>query len=394
MIQIMQQLQIGNQSLGQAIGQQQEQLNQQRDASHQQMQRLEMMMTNISQRGSGVVDVRQVGKPDFLKGSKDQIGKQWPDWMYTFETWFCSQFRDAEKALRWAREVGSASITETDIAQQGSDAQWPELGKINAQLQVALVSLCRDEALTVVRNSERGQGLDAWRRLNREYEPNNPQANLRLLKKVLQPAQQSIDTLRASIETWEREYRMYRDRSGEVLSDAIQRLTLQSMAPPSLQEHLDFHAGRLVTYTLLKAEIDAYLDVKLSAQAGGATPMDVDALKGKKGQYGKGGGKHGKGGGKYDNNVPPCRHCGGRIAGSHTEWDCWHNPRNMAPEAVAKREGKAKGKGSTAKGKKPKGKGKNGKQGKGAHALEGEDYPGDELAEGAPDGRTDVGTLG
>ncbi len=277
MIQIMQQLQIGNQSMGQALSQQQEQLNQQREASQQQMQRLEMMVTNISQRGSGVVDVRQVGKPDFTKGSKDQIGKQWPDWMYTFETWFCSQFRDAEKALRWAREEGGSSITSQDIEQQGHDFDWPELGKINAQLQVALVSLCRDEALTVVRNSERGQGLDAWRRLNREYEPNNPQANLRLLKKVLQPAQQSIDTLRVSIETWEREYKMYSDRSGEAPSDAIQRLTLQSMAPPSLQEHLDFHAGRLVTYNLLKAEIDLCLDVKQSAQAGGAVPMDVDA---------------------------------------------------------------------------------------------------------------------
>ena len=66
-VQILQQLQIGNQSLGQALGQQQEQLNQQRDASQQQMQRLEMMMTTISQRGAGVVDVRQVGKPDFRK---------------------------------------------------------------------------------------------------------------------------------------------------------------------------------------------------------------------------------------------------------------------------------------------------------------------------------------
>ncbi len=337
MIQIMQQLQIGNQSMGQALSQQQEQLNQQREASQQQMQRLEMMVTNISQRGSGVVDVRQVGKPDFLKGSKDQIGKQWPDWMYTFETWFCTQFRDAEKALRWAREEGGTSITAQDIEQQCQDVDWPELGKINAQLQVALVSLCRDEALTVVRNSERGQGLDAWRRLNREYEPNNPQANLRLLKKVLQPAQQSIDTLRASIETWEREYKMYSDRSGEVLSDAIQRLTLQSMAPPSLQEHLDFHAGRLVTYSLLKAEIDAYLDVKQSAQAGGATPMDVDALKGKygkgkygKGTYDKGGGKYGKGKGHYcDSNAPPCRHCGGRVAGSHTEWAVPYTPLTL-----------------------------------------------------------------
>ena len=57
MIQIMQQLQIGNQSMGQALSQQQEQLNQQREASQQQMQRLETMVTNISQRGSGGVDV-------------------------------------------------------------------------------------------------------------------------------------------------------------------------------------------------------------------------------------------------------------------------------------------------------------------------------------------------
>ena len=72
------------------------------------------------------------GKPDFLNGSKDEIGKHLPDWMYTFETWFCSHFRDAEKARRWAREEGSASITEMDVAQQGVTAEWHELGKINA----------------------------------------------------------------------------------------------------------------------------------------------------------------------------------------------------------------------------------------------------------------------
>ena len=137
MTQIMQQLQVGNASMGQALSQQQEQLNQQREASQQQVQRLELMLTNISQRGSGVVDVRQVGKPDNLKGSNDQIGVQWPDRMYTFETCFCSQFQDAEKALLWARGEGSATITAYDVVRQGQDAAWPELAKINAQLQVA-----------------------------------------------------------------------------------------------------------------------------------------------------------------------------------------------------------------------------------------------------------------
>ena len=100
-------------------------------------------------------------------------------------------------------------------------------------------------------------------------------------------------------------------------------------------------------------------------------PMDVDALKGKygkgkygKGTYDKGGCKYGKGKGQYyDSNVPPCRHCGGRVAGSHTEWDCWHNPKNLSPDAVAKREAKAKGKWKDPKGK-PKGDGKTGKKGK------------------------------
>ena len=50
-----------------------------------------------------------------------------------------------------------------------------------------------------------------------------------------------------AIETWERETREYGDRTQEALSDAVLRLTLQSMCPPSLQEHLEFHSGRLST---------------------------------------------------------------------------------------------------------------------------------------------------
>ena len=53
------------------------------------------------------------------------------------------------------------------------------------------------------------------------------------------------------------------------------------MCPTSLQEHLDFHSGRLLTYDLLKAEVDAYLDVKHAAAlaGGGATPMDLDTFR-------------------------------------------------------------------------------------------------------------------
>ncbi len=55
MIQIMQQLQIENQAIMRALSEQQEQLNQQQEASHQQMRRLEAMIVNIAQQSSGAV---------------------------------------------------------------------------------------------------------------------------------------------------------------------------------------------------------------------------------------------------------------------------------------------------------------------------------------------------
>jgi hypothetical protein len=40
----------------------------------------------------GIVDVKGIGKPDALKGSHEEVQKQWKPWSYKFETWFCSQW--------------------------------------------------------------------------------------------------------------------------------------------------------------------------------------------------------------------------------------------------------------------------------------------------------------
>ena len=265
------QLTAQNQALAQAM-------QQQMQHSNQMFQNLTGAVNAMQSRNSGVVDVRQVGKPDILKGNRDVAFKEWPSWSYMFITWFSSQFEHGETILNWARDQAMQSITQVEIDNAVyTHSEWkPVIPKINVQLQVALVSLCRDEPLTIVRNSNKGFGLDAWRRLCREYEPSTEQANFRILRRVLQPAQQSLDHLRMSIETWERETREYQDRSSEKLSDAVLRLTLQSMCPPSLQEHIEFHSNRLSNYKTLKQEIDSYLDIKTSAKTSGMDPMEVD----------------------------------------------------------------------------------------------------------------------
>ena len=70
---------------------------------------------------------------------------------------------NGEHALAWAMsqvvEVGNA-----EMFVKSASRDWTALNRIHAELQVALVSLGRDEALTVIRSSFKGQEMDFWRR--------------------------------------------------------------------------------------------------------------------------------------------------------------------------------------------------------------------------------------
>ena len=175
--------------------------------------------------------------------------------------------------------------------------------------------------------------MDAWRRLWQGIRAFQRTTGSSTVQRVLQLKQQSLENLRTAIENRKHEY-----RQNDVLSDAVRRLTLQSTAPQSLQAHPEFHSNRLSTYRLAKEEIESYLDIKRPA---GSSPVDVDALNVRV----KGNGKAGVTGWNRDpkvNGTSSCAHCGGRLSGLQTEWDCWCNPKNPRPEARAMRSAKAK----------------------------------------------------
>ena len=59
----------------------------------------------------GILDVKGIGKPDGLKGSHEEVQKQWKPWSYKFETWFCSQWPTGQ-ALDYARRKGDDPVTD------------------------------------------------------------------------------------------------------------------------------------------------------------------------------------------------------------------------------------------------------------------------------------------
>ena len=288
------------------------------------------------------------------------LGIAGDSWWYKFKTWVESCHKNAVKVVAQVETQCDKEITESSLEvdfDAGADAEL-----VSAQARQALISLTEGEALEIVKNTSRGGhfGLEAMRRLLCKYDPQNPQANSALLKKVLHPSQCSLDKLREGLESWESLKRKYEDRRKKPLEDDICRSCLQQMCPSKLQDHLALQASRLTSYDQVKSEVLAYLEnVETRTEAkSGDVPMDVDSLaKGKgKGKQDKGKGKcksKGKVKGKSDWNNQSSK------GSASWQWPLWNQQswRKNSNDPKSKGKGKKgqdkdKGKGDQGKGRK------------------------------------------
>ena len=294
-------------------------------------------------------ELKGIPKPDKFNGASGM----WDSWWYKFKTWVESCHKNAVKIVAQVEAQCDKEITELNLQVDFDDGA--EL--VSAQARQALISLTEGEALEIVKNTSRGShfGLEAMRRLLCKYDPQNPQANAALLKKVLHPSQCSLDKLREGLESWENLKRKYEERRKKPLEDDICRSCLQQMCPNKLQDHLDLQASRLTSYDQVKSEVLAYIEnVETRKEAkSGAVPMDVDSLaksKGKeKSDKGKGKGKSkGKDKGKSGWNTQYSK------GSSSWQWPLWNQQswqKNSSKGKGKKDQDKGKGKGDQGKGR-------------------------------------------
>ena len=356
----MQQMQV---QMQQQIAMMQQQMAQQNVAMQEQLR----IQASAAERGThrDLVDIKGVGKPERFSS----VHEDWPAWAYQFGTWLGSSYESSEKLLDWAEARGEEAIDDTDIV--NLKIEHPGVEKFNSQLHALLVSLTTrgTEAFEIVRNSKKNYGLDSWRRLACKYSPNSPQAQMQQLKRILHPPQVELTQLRMSIESWDRQYRTYKEKTREELSDGMQRMCVMAMCPTRLREHLELSTGTLNTYDKLRIEIMRYLEAHLSTDPQGAAPMEIGALTHSKGgkKGGKGGRQKGKGSereqwgkkggkaGRSNSSEELCHRCGKK---GHFKSECY--AKYDAAGKPLQDTAKGKGKGKDSKGK---------KGGKGVHEL-------------------------
>merc|ERR1712032_1616779 len=133
------------------------------------------------------------------------------------------------------------------------EVKVPKLEQRIAQIYTYLVSFTTQEANKVVRNSGQGQGLEAWRRLHREYDPTSMR-RVAVLKQVCNPPKCSkVEELGRALEDWlakKRKYEEFTDRRGEpcIVSEDVLIAAMYQLMPKTLEETVMFKADDLETF--------------------------------------------------------------------------------------------------------------------------------------------------
>ena len=121
-----------NQQLTEGLAHQ-EQLRVQAARGQQEVQAPTQMVVEVADRGRGVVDVKQIGKLDILRGTREQGLTEWQAWSCVCATWFSSQFANVEDALDWAKSQ-VVECANAEITAKSTTGGWTDLTRINVRI--------------------------------------------------------------------------------------------------------------------------------------------------------------------------------------------------------------------------------------------------------------------
>ena len=289
------------------------------------------------------------------------------EWLRKTQAYVLACFGHSFKqVLEWIEDQDSEITLQDLIVEFGPESELPvaDLEERDSQLHTALMSLTEGESFDLVLGSG-GRGADALRRLIRRWDPASGGKRRVILKQILVPERAKLQDLPQALERWDELVRRYEKRraggsAAQSLDGDVKVAALEALVPHELEQHLALHRARLSNYSLVRAEVDGYIDAKVSQSAilGGkprktaeSTAMDVDSLQKKgKGKGNNKGNHHDNNSNKQSKKDVECYNCGKK---GHYARDCWSQPKQATPHqprAKAKAGGKGKKKSSKAAG--------------------------------------------
>ena len=217
-----------------------------------------------------LIDTKGIGKPkQFASKVAD-----WADFAFKYLNFAGSAFPEVKKLTSWAQmEVAPIEdYAEADLVASNAE-------HVSMQIYLSISQLIEGEALDIVRNVGDDNGLEAWRRLCKRFDPQTVSRRRSAMTSILNPGKATMAVLGSHIEKWEEKVRGYEKRTTKSIDDDIKARVLTEMCPDKLMEHAHLNQMRLTTYLQVRDEISMYLEQKHSKDADSADKKnDPDAM--------------------------------------------------------------------------------------------------------------------
>ena len=127
---------------------------------------------------------------------------------------------------------------------------------------LARVVNTRDEVQMVFRNVPRHSGAEAWRRITEPMTEGKELRRKTYQPRVLNPKSVTkIEHITSAIESWESDYRLFRESGGEELQDEQRRMIFIDSLPPDIAVHVTMNMIHYPTYATLKAFVRNYVRI-------------------------------------------------------------------------------------------------------------------------------------
>ena len=175
-----------------------------------------------------LIDVKGPGRPKEFSGKVEDFQQ----WSKKKEVFFAGVIKESELMLEWAAEQG------TEMTRDAIDLEFlptntnvergvQNLEFVLQQRHAAWMSLTSYEANDIVANSRKNP-LEAWRRLQKRYDPTTGGRKRNLLRTIISPGRCSLLEMQAGIERWASYVSRYEKKLKSKLGDEIKLAGLEA----------------------------------------------------------------------------------------------------------------------------------------------------------------------
>ena len=142
------------------------------------------------------------------------------------------------------------------------------------QMHITLTALSSFEANDIVANSRKNP-LEAWRRLQKRYDPTTGGRKRNLLRTIVSLGLCSILELRTEIGRWESVVSQCENMLKNKMNDEIKLAGLEALVPEELEKHLFLNSNRFRTFEDARREVVTYVDAELGLRIRNPEPSDT-----------------------------------------------------------------------------------------------------------------------